>query len=119
MHAQTITSHGLKRDPTIPDPTQPHPAPHTPRTQIWDLRNAFAPVLELAGHQKGILSANWCPHDEKLLVSSGKDNRTLCARCAGARTRHSAAPRPTSPHIGAAGGQAAAGAAAPEGVSLG
>jgi len=49
-----------------------------PLMQIWDLRNASAPVKELAGHEKGILSASWCPQDENLLISSGKDNRTLC-----------------------------------------
>lgn len=49
-----------------------------PFMQIWDLRNAFAPVKELSGHQKGILTASWCPQDENLLVSAGKDNRTLC-----------------------------------------
>jgi protein transport protein SEC31 len=49
-----------------------------PFMQVWDLRNAFAPVKELAGHQKGILTASWCPQDENLLVSAGKDNRTLC-----------------------------------------
>ncbi len=50
----------------------------SPMLQIWDLRNAFAPLTELRGHHKGILSASWCPHDPSLLVSSGKDNRTLC-----------------------------------------
>ena len=49
-----------------------------PSMQIWDLRNAFAPVKELTGHSKGILTASWCPQDENLLISSGKDNRTLC-----------------------------------------
>lgn len=50
----------------------------SPVLQIWDLRNAFAPVKELSGHQKGILSASWCPNDSNLLLSSAKDNRTLC-----------------------------------------
>ena len=49
-----------------------------PVLQLWDLRNAFAPVKELAGHQKGILTASWCPNDSSLLLSAGKDNRTLC-----------------------------------------
>ena len=50
----------------------------SPLLQIWDLRNAFAPVKELSGHHKGILSASWCPNDASLLLSSAKDNRTLC-----------------------------------------
>ena len=48
-----------------------------PVLQVWDLRNAFAPLLELRGHHKGILSASWCPFDTNLLISSGKDNRTI------------------------------------------
>ena len=46
--------------------------------QVWDLRNAFAPVKELVGHSKGILSASWCPNDSSLLVSSSKDSRIIC-----------------------------------------
>eukprot|EP00307_Rebecca_sp_RCC1486_P002525 CAMPEP_0119433260 /NCGR_PEP_ID=MMETSP1335-20130426/49318_1 /TAXON_ID=259385 /ORGANISM="Chrysoculter rhomboideus, Strain RCC1486" /LENGTH=482 /DNA_ID=CAMNT_0007459095 /DNA_START=9 /DNA_END=1454 /DNA_ORIENTATION=+ len=49
-----------------------------PLLQMWDLRNAFAPVAELRGHTKGILAASWCPFDNGLLLSAGKDNRTLC-----------------------------------------
>jgi hypothetical protein len=45
---------------------------------MWDLRNAFAPVQDLRGHTKGILAASWCPFDNGLLLSAGKDNRTLC-----------------------------------------
>ena len=48
-----------------------------PVLQVWDLRNAFAPLSELRGHSKGILSASWCPFDPNLLISSAKDNRTL------------------------------------------
>merc|ERR1719491_459172 len=35
------------------------------------------PLATLEGHQQGILSLAWCPHDESLLLSCGKDNRTL------------------------------------------
>ena len=49
----------------------------SPVVQIWDLRNAMMPVRELHGHTKGILSASWCPNDANLLLSSGKDNRTI------------------------------------------
>ena len=31
----------------------------SPTLQVWDLRNAFAPLTELRGHHKGILSASW------------------------------------------------------------
>ena len=34
-------------------------------------------MRELHGHTKGILSASWCPNDANLLLSSGKDNRTI------------------------------------------
>lgn len=49
-----------------------------PLIQVWDLRNAFAPVKELRGHTQGVLAASWCPFDNGLLLSAGKDNRTLC-----------------------------------------
>jgi protein transport protein SEC31 len=32
----------------------------------------------LAGHQKGILGLSWCRQDSDLLLSCGKDSRTLC-----------------------------------------
>ncbi|KAL9652844.1 hypothetical protein ABK040_010876 [Willaertia magna] len=52
-----------------------------PVIELWDLRKAYAPIKELGlsgnGHKKGILSVNWCPDDSNLLVSSGKDGRTL------------------------------------------
>lgn len=31
----------------------------------------------LAGHEKGILSLSWCQKDADLLLSSGKDGRTI------------------------------------------
>ena len=49
-----------------------------PVMQMWDLRNTRSPVLEMSGHQQGILSCAWCPNDETLLMSSGKDNSTMC-----------------------------------------
>ncbi|KAJ3357627.1 protein transport protein S31 [Allomyces javanicus] len=45
---------------------------------MWDLRNATAPLRTMQGHTKGILSVAWCPKDSDLLLSCGKDNRTLC-----------------------------------------
>ncbi|KAH8552534.1 hypothetical protein BGW37DRAFT_289348 [Umbelopsis sp. PMI_123] len=49
-----------------------------PVIALWDLRNAHAPVKTLAGHQQGVLSLSWCQKDSDLLLSSGKDSRTIC-----------------------------------------
>ncbi|ODQ66157.1 hypothetical protein NADFUDRAFT_83005 [Nadsonia fulvescens var. elongata DSM 6958] len=49
----------------------------SPVILIWDLRNANAPEQILTGHDQGILSLDWCKHDSSLLLSSGKDNRTM------------------------------------------
>ncbi|QHS72051.1 Sec31p [Saccharomyces paradoxus] len=49
-----------------------------PSILIWDLRNANTPLQTLnQGHQKGILSLDWCHEDEHLLLSSGRDNTVL------------------------------------------
>ncbi|KAH9441951.1 hypothetical protein Pst134EA_031995 [Puccinia striiformis f. sp. tritici] len=50
----------------------------SPIVLVWDLRNARAPERILAGHEKGILSLAWCKQDPDLLVSCGKDCRTIC-----------------------------------------
>ncbi|EGG16691.1 WD40 repeat-containing protein [Cavenderia fasciculata] len=49
-----------------------------PVIQTWDLRNALAPLRTLEGHRRGIWGLSWCPTDASLLLSCGKDNRTLC-----------------------------------------
>lgn len=49
-----------------------------PVIAMWDLRNAHAPVKTLTGHQQGVLSLSWCQKDSDLLLSSGKDSRTIC-----------------------------------------
>ncbi|TXT04973.1 hypothetical protein VHUM_03793 [Vanrija humicola] len=49
----------------------------SPIIMLWDLRNTRAPERILSGHTKGVLSVSWCKQDPDLLVSSGKDNRTL------------------------------------------
>ncbi|CAG8591763.1 13128_t:CDS:10 [Ambispora gerdemannii] len=51
---------------------------NNPVIVMWDLRNAHAPEKVLTGHQKGILALSWCRKDADLLLSSGKDSRTLC-----------------------------------------
>ncbi|KAI9680193.1 MAG: protein transport protein S31 [Trizodia sp. TS-e1964] len=45
---------------------------------LWDLRNSNAPKLVLKGHEQGVLSLSWCQQDSDLLLSCGKDNRTIC-----------------------------------------
>ncbi|KAJ2721493.1 protein transport protein S31 [Coemansia sp. Benny D115] len=50
----------------------------SPSIMLWDLRNANAPSQAFSGHQRGILSLSWCRKDSSLLLSSGKDNRTIC-----------------------------------------
>ncbi|KAJ3286240.1 protein transport protein S31 [Rhizoclosmatium sp. JEL0117] len=44
---------------------------------MWDLRNSRAPEKVLTGHSKGVLNLSWCPKDSSLLLSCGKDNRTI------------------------------------------
>ncbi|KAH7347805.1 WD domain-containing protein [Plectosphaerella cucumerina] len=44
---------------------------------LWDLRNSNAPERVLKGHEQGVLSLSWCQQDSDLLLSCGKDNRTL------------------------------------------
>jgi protein transport protein SEC31 len=63
-----------------------------PVMQMWDLRSATSPTLELHGHQLGIQSTSWCPDDETLLLSCSKDSSTLCwnaytGECLGAVTK--------------------------------
>ncbi|KAB5528163.1 protein transport protein SEC31 [Coniochaeta sp. 2T2.1] len=50
---------------------------NTPVIFLWDLRNSNAPERTLQGHEQGVLSVSWCQQDPDLLLSSGKDNRTL------------------------------------------
>lgn len=49
-----------------------------PGIVLWDLRNSRAPESVLHGHQSGVLGLSWCRQDENMLLSCGKDNRTLC-----------------------------------------
>ncbi|KAI8097551.1 uncharacterized protein BX664DRAFT_326670 [Halteromyces radiatus] len=51
---------------------------NNPIITLWDLRHAHSPEKTLAGHQKGILGVSWCRQDSDLLLSCGKDSRTLC-----------------------------------------
>ena len=49
-----------------------------PLILIWSLRNSSAPERTLKGHELGILGLSWCFQDPELLLSCGKDNRTIC-----------------------------------------
>ncbi|KAI8379042.1 hypothetical protein BD560DRAFT_444993 [Blakeslea trispora] len=48
-----------------------------PVVTLWDLRHAHSPEKVLAGHTKGVLSLSWCRQDSDLLMSCGKDCKTL------------------------------------------
>ncbi len=49
-----------------------------PLLRVWDLRaHSSTPLAELRGHTKAVLSLSWCPQDSGLLLTCGKDNRTL------------------------------------------
>ena len=48
-----------------------------PVLHLWDLRQANTPERTLSGHRQGVLSVAWCEQDPDLLLSSGRDNRTL------------------------------------------
>ena len=49
-----------------------------PLILIWSLRNSSAPERTLQGHELGVLGLSWCLQDPELLLSCGKDNRTIC-----------------------------------------
>ncbi|RYG68084.1 hypothetical protein EON64_05940, partial [archaeon] len=49
-----------------------------PVIKLWDLRSSTSlPLATLQGHTEGVLSVSWCPSDTSLLLSCGKDNRTI------------------------------------------
>eukprot|EP00392_Amoebophrya_sp_AT5.2_P018700 g19306.t1 len=50
-----------------------------PGFQIWDLRQPSYPFREINfGHSKGITKIAWAHDDPELLLSTGRDNRTIC-----------------------------------------
>eukprot|EP01071_Lankesteria_metandrocarpae_P003352 Lankesteria_metandrocarpae@DN2911_c0_g1_i1.p1 len=49
-----------------------------PSLQMWDLRNVAYPFKDTPGHSKGILSTKFNPLDSQMMLSCGKDNRTIC-----------------------------------------
>jgi protein transport protein SEC31 len=54
------------------------PDDSAPVILLWDLRNSNAPERTLQGHEQGVLSLSWCEQDSDLLLSCGKDNKTIC-----------------------------------------
>lgn len=50
-----------------------------PVLKLWDLRSSTSlPLATLqGGHTEGVLSISWCPNDTSLLLSCGKDNKTI------------------------------------------
>lgn len=50
----------------------------SPCLQLWDMRNCSYPFKEFAEHSRGITSASFCDLDSNLLITSGRDNRTIC-----------------------------------------
>lgn len=49
-----------------------------PVLKLWDLRSSTSlPLATLQGHTEGVLSLSWCPNDSTLLMSCGKDNKTI------------------------------------------
>ncbi|KAL9113269.1 MAG: hypothetical protein Q9227_002604 [Pyrenula ochraceoflavens] len=53
------------------------PLEQDPVVLVWDLRNSNAPEKTLRAHDSGVLSLSWCAQDADLLLSCGKDNRTV------------------------------------------
>jgi protein transport protein SEC31 len=54
------------------------PSDQEPAIYLWSLRNSSTPEKTLQGHELGVLGLNWCRQDPELLLSCGKDNRTIC-----------------------------------------
>ena len=47
-----------------------------PVAEIWDLRQSMTPKIKLEGfHTNSILGVDWCPHDARILLTTGEDGR--------------------------------------------
>ena len=51
---------------------------HSPCVQLWDMRNCSYPFREFQEHSRGVTCASFCDLDSSLVVSSGRDNRSVC-----------------------------------------
>jgi protein transport protein SEC31 len=81
----TLNNYGRKAVSAVAwDPEKPTrlitavPLEQEPLILVWDLRNSNAPEKIMRGHDSGVLSLSWCQQDSDLLLSCGKDNRTIC-----------------------------------------
>jgi protein transport protein SEC31 len=81
----TLNNYGRKAVSAVAwDPEKPTrlitavPLEQEPLILVWDLRNSNAPEKTMRGHDSGVLSLSWCQQDSDLLLSCGKDNRTIC-----------------------------------------
>lgn len=50
---------------------------YNPIVLVWDLRNASQPTGQFQGHSASVTSIAWCQKDSDLLMSCGKDKRTV------------------------------------------
>jgi protein transport protein SEC31 len=80
----TLNNYGRKSvsavswDPDVPTRlVTAIPTDQNPLVLVWDLRNSNAPEKTLQGHDQGVLSISWCGQDSDILLSCGKDNRTI------------------------------------------
>ncbi|KAF2141344.1 uncharacterized protein K452DRAFT_251210 [Aplosporella prunicola CBS 121167] len=81
----TLNNYGRKAvsavawDPDVPTKLMTAvPNDQDPLILMWDLRNSNAPERILHAHDQGVLSLSWCAQDSDILLSCGKDNRTIC-----------------------------------------
>lgn len=49
-----------------------------PCIQMWDMRNCTYPFKEYQEHSRGVTCASFCDLDSNLIVSSARDNRSVC-----------------------------------------
>ncbi|OAG07108.1 uncharacterized protein CC84DRAFT_1195418 [Paraphaeosphaeria sporulosa] len=80
----TLNNYGRKTVSSVSwDPEVPTrlvtaiPTDQNPLVLVWDLRNSNAPEKTLQAHDQGVLSISWCVQDSDILLSAGKDNRTI------------------------------------------
>ncbi|KAF2190782.1 WD40 repeat-like protein [Zopfia rhizophila CBS 207.26] len=80
----TLNNYGRKSvsavswDPDVPTRlVTAIPTDQNPLVLVWDLRNSNAPEKTLQAHDQGVLSLSWCVQDSDILLSCGKDNRTI------------------------------------------
>jgi protein transport protein SEC31 len=71
-----------------------------PVIKVWDLgASTNMPLATLVGHTAGILKTSWCPHDDTLLLSCAKDNRTFLWDLVTLQPVAELPPDVTDPHV--------------------